>query len=78
MTRTPFGPSAHVYDVVYSHLDYLASAAVVETLIRERNPGARSLLDMSCGTGAHLSQWQKSFEHVEGADIDPAMLEVAR
>lgn len=80
MTTTPhpFEPSARVYDVVYSHLDYEASAVVVEDLIRQRNPSASSLLDMSCGTGLHLSIWRDRFDHVEGADIDPAMLEVAR
>ena len=74
----PFEPSARVYDVVYSHLDYEASARQVEELIRERNPDASSLLDMSCGTGLHLSIWRDRFDQVEGADIDPAMLEVAR
>jgi SAM-dependent methyltransferase len=75
---TPFGPSAHVYDVVYSHLDYSGMARLVEDLIRERNPGATSLLDMACGTGLHLVEWRPSFEEVEGADLDPALLDVAR
>ncbi|HUG74871.1 MAG TPA: class I SAM-dependent methyltransferase [Acidimicrobiia bacterium] len=74
----PFEASARVYDVVYSHLDYQVSALQVEELIRRRNPGASSLLDMSCGTGLHLSIWKDRFDHVEGADVDPAMLEVAR
>lgn len=66
------------YDVVYRHLDYGGTADLVESLIRERNPGAASLLDMSCGTGLHLQQWVGRFDEVEGADVDPAMLEVAR
>jgi SAM-dependent methyltransferase len=74
----PFEASARVYDLVYSHLDYETSARQVEELIRQRNPDASSLLDMSCGTGLHLSIWKDRFDHVEGADVDPAMLEIAR
>jgi SAM-dependent methyltransferase len=74
---TPFGLSAHVYDIVYSHLDYPGTAQVVESIIRERNPLAQSLLDMSCGTGLHLVEWMKSFGEVEGADLDPALLGIA-
>lgn len=78
MNQGPFEPSALFYDLVYQHLDYPGTAALVEGLIRERNPGVRSLLDMSCGTGLHLKEWRSTFDEVEGADIDPTMLEVAR
>lgn len=76
MGEAPFRPTAHIYDVVYSHLDYPAHAATVEAIIHGVNPGARSLLDVACGTGVHLEIWADRFE-VEGVDIDPAMLEVA-
>ena len=78
MTSTPFRPSAEIYDVVYQHLDYAGTAAMLEGVIRDRNPKAASLLDMSCGTGLHLAEWQERFAEVEGADVDSAMLEVAR
>jgi SAM-dependent methyltransferase len=73
----PFHPTAHLYDRAYARLDYPGHAAVVERIIRERNPGAESLLDVACGTGKHLEIWRESFR-VEGVDIDPAMIEVAR
>jgi SAM-dependent methyltransferase len=76
MTR-PFSPSVRYYDVVYQHLDYPGTAATVASIIEERNPAVRSLLDMSCGTGLHLQQFRDRFDHVEGADVDPAMIEVA-
>ena len=72
----PFHPTAHLYDTVYSILDYERSARMVEEIVRERNPGAATLLDVACGTGKHLELLAESFE-VEGADIDPAMLEIA-
>jgi len=76
MSQAPFRPTAHIYDVVYSHLDYPAHAATVEAVVRRRNPQAETLLDVACGTGVHLGIWADEFE-VEGIDIDPAMLAVA-
>lgn len=73
----PFTPSARFYDLVYRHLDYPATAVRVEGMIRERNSGAASLLDVACGTGKHLQIWRDRFDHVEGTDVDPAMLEIA-
>ena len=46
-------------------------------LIRERNPSARTLLDVACGTGKHLEVLQHEFE-VEGLDLDGDLLAIAR
>jgi SAM-dependent methyltransferase len=74
----PFHPTAHLYDRVYGHLDYAGHAATIESVIRERNPAAASLLDVACGTGKHLEIWRDRFDRVEGLDVDPAMVEIAR
>ena len=44
----------HLYDAFYSHKDYEGESARVTELVVERNPGARTLLDVACGTGKHL------------------------
>jgi hypothetical protein len=51
-----FRGTAHIYDLIYeaSGKDYAAEARKVDTQIRDRNPTARSLLDIACGTGGHL------------------------
>ncbi len=36
-----------------------------------------SVLDVGCGTGAHLALYQRSHSHLFGIDSSPAMLEVA-
>jgi SAM-dependent methyltransferase len=46
-------------------------------LIRSRRPGAASLLDVACGTGAHLAHLRGRYE-VAGVDAAPAMLAEAR
>jgi SAM-dependent methyltransferase len=74
-----FRQTAHVYDLIYEAMgkDYGEEAAVVDALIQERNPGARTLLDVACGTGGHLRHLRHSYE-VVGIDVDPAMLREAR
>jgi len=75
--RRVFSRSARIYDAVYSSIrDYPREAAELDRLIQERRPGARTLLDVACGTGAHLEHLM-GYE-VEGLDLDPEMLAVAR
>jgi len=74
----PFHPTAHLYDRAYAHLDYERHAVSIEAIIRERCPNASSLLDVACGTGKHLELWRDRFERIEGVDVDPAMVAIAR
>jgi SAM-dependent methyltransferase len=72
--------SARIYDLLYVGTgikDYEAETAELRRIIEESNPAARTLLDVACGTGAHLAELSRWYE-VEGADISPAMLAVAR
>ena len=48
-----------------------------EEALRSRLPAAKSLLDVACGTGAHLETFAKLFEHAEGLEFAPAMREIA-
>lgn len=73
-----FRRSARLYDAVYTTMkDYGAEAKRVHELVQARRPGARTLLDVGCGTGAHLEHLARHYE-VEGLDLDPEMLAVAR
>ena len=72
-----FSRSARIYDAIYASIrDYPLEAAELDRLIQDRRPGARTLLDVACGTGAHLEHLT-AYE-VEGLDLDPEMLAVAR
>ncbi|MEU5987395.1 class I SAM-dependent methyltransferase [Spirillospora sp. NPDC047418] len=76
-----YGPDfAEIYDPVYTlrGKDYAAEAAQVTEVILARRPGTASLLDVACGTGAHLAHFGAAFGHVEGVDVSAPMLEVAR
>jgi dTDP-3-amino-3,4,6-trideoxy-alpha-D-glucopyranose N,N-dimethyltransferase len=72
--------SARIYDLLYVGTgikDYQAETAELRRIIEESCPGAKTLLDVACGTGAHLAELRQWYE-VEGADLSPAMLSVAR
>jgi SAM-dependent methyltransferase len=72
--------SARIYDLLYTGTgikDYPAESAELRRIIEELSPGAKTLLDVACGTGAHLAELRLWYE-VEGADLSPAMLAVAR
>jgi SAM-dependent methyltransferase len=67
-----------MYDAIYASIrDYPREAAELDRLIQDRRPGARTLLDVACGTGAHLEHLAERYE-VEGLDLDTEMLAVAR
>lgn len=73
-----FSRSARIYDAIYASIrDYPREAAQLDALIQARRPGAKSLLDVACGTGVHLHHLAGRYE-VEGLDLDPEMLAVAR
>ena len=71
-----FEKTAEFYDLFYDEKDYAGEAARVRELVAARYPGARTLLDVACGTGRHLEFLASSFE-VEGTDLDNGMLAIA-
>jgi SAM-dependent methyltransferase len=74
---TPYERSAELYDGIYGHRDVAADAEQIRQIVAARCPGARSLLDVACGTGAHLVHLRESFA-VEGIDASQEMVGVAR
>lgn len=72
-----FRKTARFYDAIYSWKDYRTEVDRLDRLIRGRDPGARTLLDVACGTGKHLELLKDAYE-VEGVDLDPSMLDIAR
>ena len=71
-----FTKTAKHYDAVYSDKDYEAESARLIALIRERVPTAKTLLDVACGTGKHLTHTSLEFDSV-GLDLDEEMLVIA-
>ncbi len=73
-----FYRSQRFYDAVYAGKDHAGEAQRLHALIQQhkRSPG-RALLDVACGTGGHLVHLRAHYA-VEGLDLDPEMLTLAR
>jgi dTDP-3-amino-3,4,6-trideoxy-alpha-D-glucopyranose N,N-dimethyltransferase len=69
--------SARVYDALCRHKDYAGASATLCAIVDRFSPGASTLLDVGCGTGLHLSHLGTRFV-VEGLDLSPEMLDIAR
>ena len=75
-----FSRSAAFYDLIYQAAgkDYRAESLRLHELIQIHEiPDGSSLLDVGCGTGAHLVHL-KDFYSVEGLDVDRGMLVQAK
>jgi len=74
-----FTATAAYYDLVYGGMkDYAAEARTVAERVARECPGARTLLDVACGTGEHAHHLAAHGLAVDGIDLDPNFVEIAR
>lgn len=74
-----FGSSyAAAYDALYADKDYAGECALIQRIAEERLTGARSILDLGCGTGGHAVRLAGLGYRVTGVDRSPAMIALAR
>ena len=71
-----FTETAELYDLFYEWKDYATEARHVHEIVHQRQPAARTLLDVACGTGPHLEHLRAWYE-VEGLDLDAGLIKVA-
>lgn len=72
-----FSATADLYDLIYSFKDYTGEAEKVRQVINRERPGAKTILDVACGTGEHARFLSANFS-VDGIDIDPAFVKIAQ
>ena len=74
-----FIKSEAFYDAIYGTMkDYAREAQLIHELIQQyKQSRGNALLDVACGTGAHLAYLRQNYT-VEGLDLDEQMLEIAR
>jgi SAM-dependent methyltransferase len=73
-----FSQDANLYDKIYTKLkNYRDEAGKVAALIRKLCPGARSVLDVACGTGEH-DRFLSAEYRVDGIDLNPEFIRIAK
>lgn len=73
-----YSKTARYYDRLYAGKDYAGEVQRLVSLLGVEPDGSQStLLDVACGTGLHIEHLARYFR-VEGLDICPELLEVAR
>jgi SAM-dependent methyltransferase len=72
-----FGAYSRYYNLLYQDKDYPGEAEYVNGLIRKHHPGAKSILDLGCGTGRHDLLLAEMGYEVIGIDMSTEMLAVA-
>src|SRR5437660_5427810 len=73
-----FTKAARFYDAIYSFKNYGAEAEHLREIIdRNKLSRGKNLLDVACGTGAHLAHLSRHYT-AEGLDLDPQMIAIAR
>lgn len=72
-----FDHYARYYNLLYRDKDYTSEALFILALIREYCVGARDILDLGCGTGAHAQHLAESGVCIHGVDRSTMMLEDA-
>jgi SAM-dependent methyltransferase len=74
-----FDASADYYDLLYSTFkDYAAETEAIAALLRRLNPTGRTVLDVACGTGEHAKRLAADGFEVDGLDLSPAFVAIAR
>ena len=72
-----FGMYSEYYDLLYRDKNYKAEADYVLSLVDEYNPGAKSLVDLGCGTGKHAVEFSRRGYSVTGIELSASMLRIA-
>jgi SAM-dependent methyltransferase len=72
-----FVESAELYDAIYHFKNYARECERLREIIEAETPGARTILDVACGTGNH-DRFLRVHYGVDGLDINEDYLRAAR
>src|SRR3989338_4823779 len=73
-----FSAYARYYDLIYKDKDYAGEASYIDDLIQKHRPGAKTVLNLGCGTGKHDACLEKKGYSVCGVDLSDVMLAEAK
>jgi SAM-dependent methyltransferase len=73
-----FNHYAHYYDLLYKDKDYAGEAQHVHEIIQRTTPGAKSILELGCGTCGHAVHLSDKGYVIHGVDMSKEMLKLAK
>jgi len=73
-----FDAYAAYYDLLYRDKDYPGEARYVQSLLRRQGVSDGDVLELGCGTGKHAEQLGRLGFAVQGLDLSPSMVDIAR
>jgi SAM-dependent methyltransferase len=74
-----FSEAPELYDLIYQQFkDYAQESGQIAALLERIHPDAESVLDVACGTGEHARILRTRGYEVDGVDIEPAFIRIAR
>ena len=72
-----FLESPELYDAIYHFKNYARECEILREIIGAGVPGARTVLDVACGTGEHAKFLKEKYA-VDGVDLNEEYLRAAR
>ncbi len=72
-----FLESPELYDAIYHFKNYARECEILRAIIQVAAPGARTILDVACGTGEHAKFLKEKYA-VDGVDLNEQYLRAAR
>ncbi len=72
-----FGEFAKYYDLIHEKKNYQKESAYINGLIQNYNSGAKTILDIGCGTGNYAFAMQELGYQVNGVDSSSDMIQIA-
>jgi Methyltransferase domain. len=69
--------SSDYYDIVYQFKNYEQESMKIHEYIQSRKPETRTILDVACGTGKHMSFLNRYYQ-VDGIDLNERFIDSAK
>lgn len=72
-----FKDYSEYYDLIYTGKKYDKEVDYIDEIIQKNNPGAKTILDLGCGTGIHANLLASKGYNVIGVDFSEEMVDIA-
>jgi SAM-dependent methyltransferase len=73
-----FKDYSNYYDLLYSDKNYKEEVEYIDQLIQENFPGAKTILNLGCGTGKHDILLSKKGYSITAIDFSDTMIDIAK